>query len=299
MESRPVTADDLPACVDTFYAAEDELYRRMNQPLLPRNPEALTRLFGHILETDPERCRLVSDSRGVRGFGMAVGRDELAFLSFLFVRPDVQGQGLGRLLFEQCLLAQDRRATCIEAIQSVSASLYASRGLVPRVPIYTLVGEPGRDLPRLPGGVVLEPFAELAARDHSRLAAEVDALDRSVLGFRRPQDHRAWNTWGRQGFLLRDDKSGAAAGYGYAHNSGRVGPVVTADETLLLPLLGELLRQVAAIGAWQVLVPGPAQQTFVALLSGGLRLEGPPAIYCATDPSIDHARYLPASFALP
>ena len=30
-----------------------------------------------------------------------------------------------------------------------------------------------------------------------------------------------------------------------------------------------------------------------------MRFDGPPIIFCATEPRIDHSRYLPATFALP
>ena len=59
------------------------------------------------------------------------------------------------------------------------------------------------------------------------------------------------------------------------------------------------MGEVEPNGAWMVNVPGPAQDTFVGLLRAGLRLDGPPLIYCASAPSIDHSRYLPATFALP
>ena len=50
---------------------------------------------------------------------------------------------------------------------------------------------------------------------------------------------------------------------------------------------------------WMVHVPGPAAETFVALLKNGMRLDGPPILFCATHDGIDHSRYLPATFALP
>ena len=46
-------------------------------------------------------------------------------------------------------------------------------------------------------------------------------------------------------------------------------------------------------------VPGPAAEPFAALLKAGMRFDGPPIIFCATEPGIDHSRYLPATFALP
>jgi GNAT superfamily N-acetyltransferase len=299
VQLRPVRPEDLPVCADVFYAAEDELYSRLNLPPLPRNPQSLEQLFAHILATDPERCWLAHDRRGVQAFGLAVRREQLHFLSFLFVRPQQQGQGLGRRLLERCLPRAADRATCVEAIQPVSTALYASYGLAPRVPIYTLIGQPRTALAGAAEAAPLESFAELSRVDESALMEQVDALDRQVLGIARRQEHRTWAEWGRQGFLLRGAGADGPAGYGYVHRSGRVGPVVAREESGLLPLLAELLTRVTPLDAWQVLVPGPAQQTLVALLRAGLRLEGPPALFCSSRASIDHARYLPATFALP
>ena len=40
-------------------------------------------------------------------------------------------------------------------------------------------------------------------------------------------------------------------------------------------------------------------QELATLLKAGMRLEGPPILYCATELRIDHSRYMPATFALP
>jgi GNAT superfamily N-acetyltransferase len=300
VEFRPIAFEDLPACVDVFYAAEEELYGRLNIPPLPRNAALLERLFTHIRQTDPESCWLAEESGTTRAFGMAVKRGALHFLSFLFVEPEAQGRGLGRRLLERCLPSTGYRATCVEAVQPVSAALYAGQGLVPRTPIYTLVGQPRAALPRLPKGLQLESFAPAGARNGGGWASAVDAIDRRVLGFNRRADHGAWTSWQREGFLLRAaDAGGTAVGYGYAHTSGRLGPAVVLERAHLLPLLGELMSCVTPLDAWQVLVPGSAADTFVGLLRAGLRLEGPPGLYCANRAGVDHSRYLPTTFALP
>jgi len=300
VQLRPITPDDLAACVEIFYEAEDELYGRLNQPQLPRNPQALERLFAHIVATDPGKCWLAEEGRRADGFGLAVERDGLHFLAFLFVRPAVQSRGLGRRLLEHCLPLSGRRATCVEAIQPVSTALYARYGLAPRLPIFTLVGQLDQPLAGLPAGLRLQTLEGLGETDRAALLVELDDLDRHVLGIGRPAEHRAWISWGREGFVLRaDDPAEGPLGYGYAHSSGRLGPLLTLDETHLLPLLGELTQRVTPLDAWQVLVPGAAQSMLVTLLQAGFRLDGPPALFCADGPGLDHRRYLPATFALP
>jgi hypothetical protein len=64
-------------------------------------------------------------------------------------------------------------------------------------------------------------------------------------------------------------------------------------------MVGTLMARAEPPGEWLVQVPGVAAETFTALLKAGLRFDGPPILYCATEDRIDHTRYLPAGFALP
>lgn len=287
MDYRPIGTADLDVCAEVFYAADDDLTARNGLPPSPRNRVALMRLFDHIAATDPERAWLVEEGREVIAFGMSVQRGSLVFLSFLFVRPDHQSRRLGRGLLERSMSGSAGRAVCIFSVQPVAAALYAMYGMVPRVPLYTLTGKPRSDLPALPPAFDVRP-------------AEPDALaelDREVTGFTRPADHRAWLKWERRLFGLFEGD--ALVGYGYAQQSGRLGPVVVRRPELTLPFVGRLMREIEPLEDWMVHVPGPAAETFVALLRAGMRLDGPPVLFCATDLTIDHGRYLPATFALP
>jgi len=287
VDYRPIVADDLEACADVFYAADEEVQLRAGLPIGPRNRPALSRLFAHISRTSPHRAWLAEERGSITGFGMAVERDELTFLSFLFVLPEVQAGGIGRALLERCMAGSDSRAVCIFSVQPIAAALYAHFGMVPLDPLYTFIGRPATQLPAMPSGARIGPLdAEAAA-----------ALDRDVVGFTRPADHAAWAAWERRLFGLFEGP--AVVGYGYAHASGRLGPVVVQRADLLLPFVGGLMREVEPLEDWMVHVPGAAGQTFSGLLAAGLRLDGPPAIYCANRRVSDHSRYLPATFALP
>ena len=153
MEIRPVLPSDLSTCAEVFFAAEDELYDRRGLLHLPRNLEALERLFGHIVATDPQRVWLAEQGGTVTAFAMASQRDRFWFLSFLFVRPERQATGVGRRVLRACLPAgvvPDRPVpgdgptlgTCIDAVQPISAGLYARCGMVPRVPLFACLGRP-------------------------------------------------------------------------------------------------------------------------------------------------------------
>jgi GNAT superfamily N-acetyltransferase len=287
VDFRPIDPADLEACADVFYAADDDLMVKAGLPIMPRNRVALLRLFGHIQATSPHRAWLAQRDGRVLGFALSAQREQLVFLSFLFIDPAEQSRGLGRALLERSMAGAEKTAVCIFSVQPISAALYAMYGMVPRVPMYTLSGRPKRPLPELPAGLSVGPLEVEAAT----------ALDRAVTGFAREQDHAAWLGWERKLFGLFE--AGRPVGYGYAQSSGRMGPVVVERRELVLPLVAELMRQVESLEDWLVNVPGPAAEAFTALLKSGLRLDGPPVVFCASDDSIDHSRYLPSTFALP
>ena len=287
MDYRPIDLTDLDACAEVFYAADDELMARRGLPKTPRNPVPLLRLFGHIITGSPHRAWLAERDGAVVGFGICAQREDMTFLSFLFVRPDVQASGVGRALLERAMAGGEYRAVCIGSIQPIAAALYAQYGMVPRVPLFMFSGKPQGELPALPPRMETRPVD----------SDEVADLDRAVTGLARPEDHAAWETWDRQRLGLFHGKE--LVGYGYVQEVGRLGPVVVREPELLLPFVGGLMAQLPDVETWLVNVPGPAAETFVALLNAGMRVEGPPVIYCATELRIDHSRYLPAGFALP
>ena len=287
MNFRPVDPADLEACADVFYAADDDLMIKRGLLIMPRNRVALLRLFGHIQATSPHRAWLAERDGRVVGFAMSAQRGTLVFLSFLFIDPPEQSRGLGRALLERSMSGAKQTAVCIFSVQPISAALYAKYGMVPRVPMYTLLGRARHPLPELPAGLSVGPLE----------VGPAAALDRAVTGFEREEDHVAWQSWDRRLFGLLE--AGRPVGYGYAQPTGRLGPVVVERRELMLPLVAELMRQVEPLEDWMIHVPGPAADAFTALLNAGMKLDGPPVVFCASDVSIDHSRYLPSTFALP
>jgi GNAT superfamily N-acetyltransferase len=284
---RQLTAADLEACAEVLEIADDDLTVRRGLTPGPRNREALLKLFAHIERNFPDRGWVAERDGRIQAFGSAVRYDDLTFLSFLFVLPDAQAAGLGRELLERAMHDSDYRGVCIASYQPISTALYAKYGMVPRVPIYMLLGKPYGDLPELPTNVELRPVG----------ADEVAELDRELCGFARTNDHEFWGGLGRKRFGLYEDES--LDGYGYMQESGRLGPFIVRRREYLLPFVGALVAMSPDTEAWMVNVPGPASEVYVGLLHAGMRLEGPPAIYCATDLRIDHSRYLPGGYALP
>lgn len=298
---RPGTAEDLPECNRIWRQGIDAYLMPYGFPPLPTDNPSLRRLHAHTLSTDParfvvaERTRRAGRPRTV-AFGSAVERGDLWFLSMLFVEPREQARGVGRAVLERILPTPlDGRvlATCTDSAQPISSGLYASLGIVPRMPLLNLVGRPrtGPRWPGLPAGLRAERVGDYEAW----LAdPEVQALDTAVLGFTHPQDHAFVLEEPRRPFayLARD---GRLAGYGYAGDVGYVGPIAVRAPELLAPVLGHLLRAVEPRGASSVWLPGEAGEAIRIAVRAGLRIEGFPILAGWSRPFADFTRYVPTS----
>jgi GNAT superfamily N-acetyltransferase len=302
---RPATEADLPACAAIWREAINDYIVPMGQPEIPDELGAISRLHAHLLATDPERFVVAPapDSLAIDGFVAAVNRDDTWYLSMLFVRPDAQGSGLGRTLLEHVLPSDEtvRRATATDSAQPISNGLYASYGIVPRMPLLDLVAPPdgAEAFGVLPAGirpVAFEDIAGASAGDdgHRRLVGAVEALDRDVLGWTRPVDHRYLRLESRRGWLYLDG-AGEPMAYGYTSEAGRLGPIAARDSDLLSPVLGHLIRAVEPRGAWSVWLPGHADRAVTAAMRAGFRLRSMPVLLCWDRPPADFARYVPIS----
>ena len=307
--TRPLTAGDLPACAEVFYAALDDLSERRREAPWPRNEASLLRLYERLLSSHPAGGAITELGGRTVGFGIAVERELTWFLGFLFVAPDLQARGIGRRVLERILPAVGAEswlaqggvlATCAEAVQPVSTGLYASLGMRPRDPIYQLVGSLRVEaLRRLPPSIESLPFErQEAIGGPASLAETLAPLDLAAVGHRRPIDHRDDRAEGRQGVLFRDRGDGRAVGYGYVQPSGRLGPAFVTDPELLEGVIADLAGRVQPPGAWQLVVPG-ASAAMAALLRAGLRFDDAPIVHCASAPCLAVEAYLLRSFALP
>jgi GNAT superfamily N-acetyltransferase len=329
---------------------------RLNRPLPSPYLDPLLALLTHLLTTDPDRfivaVRPKDPAAGklreqIVGFGVAVQRENVWFLSQLYVLPNEQRKGIGRALLTQIFPsartgdgvdalealehpAPGFMATCTDSAQPISNALYSRFGIVPRVPILNLVGNPRLDkLPQLPPDVQAVPMDHLGPRaarvaaasalpasalpasasvpapaqvqtpagESRDLASVVDAIDRAVVGYAHPQDHAHLRATGRSGFVYMS-ASGEPLGYGYSSEVGRFGPVAMLDETLTAPVIGHLCRTIRPRGATSAWIPGSNDRAIVALLRAGLRIEGFPALLCWTRPFGAFDRYMLASLAL-
>jgi GNAT superfamily N-acetyltransferase len=298
---RPAAEADLLDCHRVWRDAIDAYQARMGIPPMPEDNPGLRRLHRHAQATDPARF-MVADRRvpggGTRvvAFGSAMERGPLWFLSMLFVEPREQARGLGRALLEQ-LLPADRATralgTCTDSAQPISNGLYTTFGIVPRMPVFNLVGRPAAAFrwPALPAGIRGQLVTEPDAWSES---AELAAFDQALLGFAHPQDHRFVQGEPRHLFAYRDG-SGDLAAYGYAGEIGRLGPIAVREPALMAPVLGHLLTTVVPRGASAVWLPAAAEGALAAAIRAGLRIEGFPVLAGWSRPFADFSRYVPTS----
>lgn len=304
---RPVRPDELTTCAGIWRTSINDYIVPMGQAEIPPELGPITRLYTHLRATDPDRfiVATVPDAAGERvvAFASALVREHLWFLSMLFVLPGYQGAGLGRGLLAQVLPPDGAmiRGTATDSGQPISNALYASYDIVPRLPLLNLTGLPRRPeaFGDLPAGIVALPFDEIAAGPpdgvgHRLLVDAIDALDRDLLGVAHPVDHRFMRSESRHGWLYRGP-DGAPVGYGYAAESGRIGPVAVVDDALLGPVLGHLTSAVVPRGAFAMWVGGAADRAVVPALQAGFRLEAFPLLLCWDRPFADFSRYLPIS----
>ena len=293
---------DLPACAELWRDALNDYMSRLGLPPVGQDLGAISRLHGHLRSTDPDRFCVAERGGTIVGFGSAVVRGRVWFLSMLFVRPGEQRTGIGRAILERIMPAPADGlllATATDSAQPVSNGLYASLGIVPRMPLLSLVGLPEREsLPPLPEGTTAIAFEDLAGPHdpdgHEHLAAAVNRLDEATVGFAHPQDHRMLRLDRRQGFLYRD-RGGEPVGYGYVTPVGRVGPAAVLDPQLLSAVIGHLTGAVRPNGAFAIWLAGAAGPAMAAAIRAGFRIDGFPVLVCWNEPFADFARYMPIS----
>ena len=309
---RRATATDLAACEDVWRDGLNDYLLPLGQMEITPDNAQLRQLHAHLLDTDPSlfwvatRTDLPDVAGGERviAFAAASRRGPTWFLSMLFVRPGEQSRGLGRRLLDRILPSDGAvRAVATDPAQPMSNGLYASVGMVARVPVFNLVGRPTRPeaLQPLPKGIAdVGPHAAPDGTGPERATAEpavdleIDELDRETLGFDHAVDHAFLRRGGRMCFTYRDGQ-GRLVGYGYTSAVGRIGPVAVRPTLPLASVVADLLTTVAPRGASAIWVTGQAGPTIEMLVRAGLRIEGFPVLIGWNRPFAAFDRYIPTS----
>ncbi len=321
---------DIVPCLAVWRESVDDYQGRLSQPPLPEETGPLRRHLAHIAATDPDRFWVAEiarpggggDGPWLVGFALATVRDGLWYLAMLFVRPSVQGNGIGSALLDRAQAGRDAPpggpavpgpddalgsgihtwGMATDTAQPISNGIYARRGMIPRLPVWRLSGEPRRwdAMPALPPSLEAIAFDAIAANGHAgprRLADAVDEIDREVIGITHQADHEYLRRDGRAGFLVRE-RSGRVLGYAYGTPAGRMGPVAALDPDLLPALLGVAIRHTPMLDTVGVWVPASAESAVRALLDAGLFFDRFPGLLCWSRAELPFSRYLPINLAM-
>lgn len=197
---RPAHEQDLIQASEVVY--ENDILGEASPPPFPGGSAALLHIFrtGTVYVAEEQGC--------VLAFAAAITRDNVTFLTDLFVRPDLQSSRLGQTLLQHVLPSVEGHIRCtMSSTDPRALALYIRAGMHPQWPNFCLhLDEPA---PRDRLNTDLE-IIEAEAGDPALLE-----WDARVSGRRRPQDHAYWVTE-QQGVPLWFRRNGEAIGYGYA-----------------------------------------------------------------------------------
>ena len=260
MDFRRARVGDLAEEFQVFELAQRELHDRRGARWCGADFADWEPLHLHLLRHDGARSIVAEEAGRVVGFTAAWVRDDVWFLSALFVLPERQGRGVGKRLLDLAWGdAYKRRITITDAIQPVSTATYARRGLIPTTPILRFEGRPHSQEPEH-----LEP----APPDADALRF----LDQRAYGFDRTVDHALWTEAAESATLWLVDREPAA--YSYVGATGRIGPLAGRDEKSAANALRAELARCAGRKVF-VDVPGSSARLVEVALASGLRMEDP------------------------
>jgi GNAT superfamily N-acetyltransferase len=249
--------------IDAMIAVKDAATAGWDAPPGPDDARDRARsqrdLFRHLMDTGATLV-VVRDDRLI-GFGTSIVREDVWFLSQLFVHPDVQSGGAGSRLLDGLLAMEQARRARVRAVLSSddrrAFGLYLSRGMLPSWSMIQF----RRRAPRRAEPVV----PELGALSEQDIAA-VDDLDRGVRGFARRVDHAFLGSIATA-YALRD--GGRLVAYAYVHEGGKVGPLVAATPASLVAMVDAVDSVAGPDASWSV--PSAASVLVARLLDLGYR----------------------------
>jgi GNAT superfamily N-acetyltransferase len=258
-----------------------ERYRPEQAHLFPVDPESRYPVYRHLLATG---AMFVADDPDPVGFAAAVVRDDVWFLSQLWVMPDRHATGIGSMLLDEALVwGRGSAAYSVVSSPHPAAQLLYLRASM--FPLYTDIEFTGADAP-------VEEAPDGAGPIEAGDASWIDELDRAVRGVSRRQDHDFWQDQAT-GIAVR--RGGEALGYVYVWEGGKVGPGAVRDPRDV-PVLLAAARHTAG-GPVTVAVPSVNWSAIGELVRLGFAPMGS-NLFMASRPLGDGSRYLSSGGAL-
>jgi GNAT superfamily N-acetyltransferase len=255
---RATEPTDLPTLYEIFIEAMRRVYAPHGYEAPVPALEVFVKQQTHVLATG---VGVIAEEEGPLGFASSWTRGDDWFLASLFVRPEVQGGGIGSALLDAVWESgAERRRTISDAIQPVSNALYVRRGLVPVTPILLFSGRAAN----------VRPPAELSQGEFDEAALR--AVDRAAYGFDRAVDHAYWERLAPRREWFRGDTAVAYAYFAYGH----IGPLAAIDADAAAAALAATLA--GADGEVRFRVPGTSRTLVQGAIDAGLRLSPTPQL---------------------
>jgi GNAT superfamily N-acetyltransferase len=265
------TPRDTRAAFDVSMLAMKDLFRRQGHEWT-LEPEAfwkvlepyLTHLAEHAAEWWIAEDR--ADGKLI-GYARSVERDGLFELSELFVRPDNQSAGLGKLLLEKAFPSGRGEVRAIIATSDVRGlARYYGAGTAARFAMFSLTGQPRRTEVESHQALPVGP-AEIG---------ELAAMERAVVGYARDADY-PWLLENREIYVYR--RAGRTVGFGCFSETGQ-GPIVALepDDQPAILLHLESLAQSCGMDSISFQVPSINVVVMHHLLERGYKIDAPPGL---------------------
>jgi GNAT superfamily N-acetyltransferase len=241
-------------------------------------------LFDHIATTADEAWVAEDDAGELVGYARSISRDGVRELTEFFVRPAVQGQGVGRELLQRAFSADGARHRSIVATLELGAlGRYLKTGLSARCLVLYVSATPREHH-------VATDLEPIRLDTTAAALGALDRIDRQVIGYTRRVDHEWILAGAREGFLFR--RGGDAVAYGFVgERSGPVAVLDPADTPAVLAFLESraAARQVRDVGFW---LPSVNREATAYLLGRGFRIDPFIATFFGDDPGVALDRYL-------
>jgi GNAT superfamily N-acetyltransferase len=290
---RPAAESDVERTYEVMLEANEELNGRLHRAVVIQDTSPPARALAvrcNAIRHDPDRFWVAEADGEVVGFGLATVRRHLWYLAALHVIPAFQSMGIGRELITRCLTGEapgSTRLTVTDAAQPVSNALYGRFGMFPQVPIVEIEGPP-RACGQADSALDVN---QIDAGDGA--AADLAAIDESIFGTARPEDHECWLGMPKtRGFRLYHGS--AMVGYLYLDDQGVIGPVAMSESALLVAAVETAIRLAAdaEIALVRARVPGAARSALTHFLDHRFRI-GPSTYLLLTSSDLRNLdRYL-------
>ncbi len=245
---RPMTEADIAVAerlgAEGFHELDTRMAPRSSPDPAIRSPEraaAWKVRTRHFLSTDPGGCWVAEDEAGMVGFATSYTRELMWLLATYVVRPQAQGQGIGKALLAA---AMHHGRGCLRGMIASSADPKAARryrqagfSLHPQMTLSGTV-----DRAAIP---VIEKVREGSAADIELM----DSIDRRTRGAAHGPDHEVMQSLWR--LVVSDTSTGS--GYAYVEGDGAVVLLAATNRRTAARLMWEALASsTGEITVWHV-----------------------------------------------